>query len=230
MVGTNNSNCIIVYIEGSVGVGKTTFLEHLVESGTIQKNLNEYKVKFIFEPVQEWIKFCDDSGENVLDKFYKNQEKYGFSFQWYVYMSRTKLIKEALDEGYNLIIVERSIYTDRNVFASALYDSKKMNSMEWKLYKEWFVYMESLCNFPKSKFIYLELSTQESFNRIMKRGRSEEKNIDYNYLDLLNTKHIDWLDKKDSSECYKIKNDYDYLEDKDYINNIFVNICEFIKN
>ena len=230
MVGENNSNCIIVYIEGSVGVGKTTFLEHLVESGTIQKNLNEYKVKFIFEPVQEWIKFCDDSGENVLDKFYKDQEKYGFSFQWYVYMSRTKLIKEALDEGYNLIIVERSIYTDRNVFASTLYDCNKLSSMEWKLYKEWFDYMESLCNFPKSKFIYLELSTDKSYQRIMKRGRTEEKNIDYNYLDLLNTKHNDWLDKKDSSECLKIKNDYDYLEDKDYINNIFVNICEFIKN
>jgi len=230
MVGENNSNCIIVYIEGSVGVGKTTFLEHLVESGTIQKNLNEYKVKFIFEPVQEWIKFCDDSGENVLDKFYKDQEKYGFSFQWYVYMSRTKLIREALDEGYNLIIVERSIYTDRNVFASALYDCNKLSSMEWKLYKEWFDYMESLCNFPKSKFIYLELSTDKSYQRIMKRGRTEEKNIDYNYLDLLNTKHNDWLDKKDSSECLKIKNDYDYLEDKDYINNIFVNICEFIKN
>jgi len=230
MVGENNSNCIIVYIEGSVGVGKTTFLEHLVESGTIQKNLNEYKVKFIFEPVQEWIKFCDDSGENVLDKFYKDQEKYGFSFQWYVYMSRTKLIREALDEGYNLIIVERSIYTDRNVFASTLYDCNKLSSMEWKLYKEWFDYMESLCNFPKSKFIYLELSTDKSYQRIMKRGRTEEKNIDYNYLDLLNTKHNDWLDKKDSSECLKIKNDYDYLEDKDYINNIFVNICEFIKN
>ena len=61
-------------------------------------------------------------------------------------MSRTKLIKEALDEGYNLIIVERSIYTDRNVFASALYDSNKLKpehlyyidaiGMSWDTMKE----------------------------------------------------------------------------------------------
>ena len=42
------------------------------------------------------------------------------------YISRLTLIRQALRENYDIIFTERSIYTDRNVFAKMLYDSGKI--------------------------------------------------------------------------------------------------------
>ena len=62
----------IFSIEGNIGSGKSTLV----------KILQEKCPHFIYmlEPVDEWAEVKDSAGENILTKFYRDQEKYSFSF------------------------------------------------------------------------------------------------------------------------------------------------------
>ena len=37
-----------------------------------------------------------------------------------------------------ILFLERSMFTDRNIFAKMLYDSKNMNELEYQIYNKWF--------------------------------------------------------------------------------------------
>ena len=65
-----------------------------------------------------------------IEKFYKDQQKYAFSFQMMAYISRLALLRRVIRENPNAIIItERSVFTDKEVFAKMLYDEGKIE--EW---------------------------------------------------------------------------------------------------
>ena len=70
-------------------------------------------------------------GSNLLSEFYKDQEKYSFPFQMNSFISRSKSIHDIIKKNPNqdVIFVERSVFTDKNCFASMLYESGKMNEL-----------------------------------------------------------------------------------------------------
>ena len=112
-----NKQVKIITIEGNIGSGKSTLLENLKNELIIT---NE-KVIFMKEPVDEWEDIKDSNGNTMLQKFYENQEKYSFPFQMMAYISRLKLLKETVEKYPNATIIsERSLYTDRYVFAKIL--------------------------------------------------------------------------------------------------------------
>ena len=121
----------IVSIEGNIGSGKSTLLANLKE----HYKDNEY-VKFLKEPVDDWEKVKDENSVTILEKFYKDQVNYSFPFQVMACVSRFKVlmelkknIKEKYLAGYKnpfIIITERSLYTDKMVFAKMLFDSNKI--------------------------------------------------------------------------------------------------------
>ena len=88
---------------------------------------------FLKEPVDEWEKITDENGITIIEKFYTNQEKYSFPFQMMAYISRLNVLRNALKEiellenKKTIIITERSLYTDKMVFAKMLYDSGKID-------------------------------------------------------------------------------------------------------
>ena len=49
---------------------------------------------------------------------------------------------------------------------------------------------------PPDVFIYLKASPEKCLERIYKRQRSEERNVPFEYIEKLYTKHEDWLIKK----------------------------------
>ena len=126
---------MIIVIEGNIGTGKTTFLKELINSRYLEEQYPGKKIDYIFEPVNQWLNFKDDENINILDKFYNNIEKYGFSFQWLAFMTR---VKEITSSSADIIVVERSVFTDKNVFVKTLYESGKLTNIEWKIYNEWF--------------------------------------------------------------------------------------------
>ena len=63
----------IISIEGNIGAGKSTILEHLKETYA-----DNEEVAFVDEPVDIWGTICDDKGEDILTKFYKDPTQYGF--------------------------------------------------------------------------------------------------------------------------------------------------------
>lgn len=192
----------IVSIEGNIGSGKSTLLENL---RTYYEN--DSNVVFLKEPVDEWDKIKDENGETILKKFYADQEKYSFPFQMMAYVSRLKVLRDTLkninyvSEGKNrsiIIITERSLYTDKMVFAKMLYDSKKIEHVNYQIYLNWFDTFSD--EFPVHKVVYVQTSPEKCYERITKRSRTGEENIPLEYLDSCSKYHDNMLDK-DNTEC-----------------------------
>lgn len=198
---------IIVSIEGNIGSGKSTLLANL-------RNYykNEANIVFLKEPVDEWEKIKDENGTTILEKFYSDQEKYSFPFQMMAYVSRLKVLRDALknirENALNnknnattkktIIITERSLYTDKMVFAKMLYDSRKIEHINYQIYLNWFDTFSE--EFPVHKVVYVKTCAEKCHLRIMKRARDGESNIPLDYLNSCNIYHNNMLDKS-SNEC-----------------------------
>lgn len=76
-LNTNKTKTIIV--EGNIGAGKTTFLNHL---------LRYANAEILFEPLEKW---RDLNGFNLLQKMYENVEKWSFPFQSYALLTQLQL-------------------------------------------------------------------------------------------------------------------------------------------
>jgi len=173
-----SSTINIISIEGNIGSGKSTLLQHL------KKTWVDNKIIFLKEPVDEWEKIKDEKGVTILEKFYENQEKYSFAFQMMAYISRLKLLKDVIENKKEhesiLIITERSLYTDKMVFAKMLYDNKKIEHITYLIYLNWFDTF--ITNFPLNKIIYVNAQPETCYLRIEKRSRQGENNIPIEYL------------------------------------------------
>ena len=190
------SNHIIVSIEGNIGSGKSTLLDNLRIH--YQDNFN---VVFLKEPVDEWDKIKDENDETILKKFYGDQEKYSFPFQMMAYVSRIKVLRDTLKNLVNknvVIITERSLYTDKMVFAKMLYDSKKIEHANYLIYLNWFDTFSE--EFPVHKIVYVKTSPEKCFERIIRRSRTGEENIPLEYLKSCDNYHDNMLNK-DSVDC-----------------------------
>lgn len=205
-----NTNYTFISIEGNIGSGKSTLLANLREN---YKDNNH--VIFLKEPVDEWAKIKDINGTTILEKFYADQEKYSFSFQMMAYVSRIKVLRDTLndkkekdkkdktddlDKKHYIIITERSLYTDKMVFAKMLYDSGKIEDVNYQIYLNWFDTFSS--EFPVHKVIYVKADPEKCYERIAKRSREGEENIPLEYLTACSLYHDNMLDKTtDSCVC-----------------------------
>ena len=190
----------IVSIEGNIGSGKSTLLSNLRKH--YENNSN---VVFLKEPVDEWEKIKDENGETILKKFYADQEKYSFPFQMMAYVSRLKVLRDTLktikndSENRNIIIItERSLYTDKMVFAKMLYDSKKIEHVNYQIYLNWFDTFSY--EYPVNKVVYVKTSPDICYQRIIKRSRTGEDNIPLEYLTSCSNYHDNMLNKE-NKEC-----------------------------
>ena len=71
----------IVFLEGNIGAGKSTCLKHwlpLLGDG----------VTILDEPLDVWLSTKDETGTNLLDKFYQDPVRWGFTFQMAAFISR----------------------------------------------------------------------------------------------------------------------------------------------
>ena len=178
---------MLISIEGNIGTGKSTLVKILKE-----KFSNDTTVKFLQEPVDQWLELTDSDGTNILDKFYKEPKRWSYSFQMSAFITRIKdIIKSNPTE--NLVIAERSIVTDRKVFAKLLMESKEISEIEWKLYNQWYTWLKEGFNAVPNKFIYLRAEPDISYSRIQKRNRKEEENIKIEYIKGVHQKHEEWL-------------------------------------
>lgn len=91
---------MLIYIEGNIGTGKTTFLNMLRYYINEFEKIN-YDARIVLEPVDEWVKTKDSDGKNILEKFYDNQNKYSYIFQMNSFISRIKRIHDELDKKDN---------------------------------------------------------------------------------------------------------------------------------
>ena len=179
---------MLISIEGNIGTGKTTLINILKKKFGKKNN-----VIFVEEPLNQWLNLKDKDGKNILGKFYEDQERWSYSFQMHAFITSSKdILRQNTDE--NVIIIERSVLTDCNVFAKLLYNSGKISEMEWQLYNEWFTWLTQHFESVKpDKFVYLRAEPEVSYQRMLKRTRDEENNVPLEYLQAVSEKHDEWL-------------------------------------
>ena len=187
-----SANFKIVSIEGNIGSGKSTLLENLRKHYS-----NNSQVIFLREPVDDWEKIRDTEGNTMLKKFYGDQEKYSFAFQMMAYISRLKILRDTIKDINSrqntnyIIITERSLYTDKYVFAKMLHDQNKIEDVCFQIYMNWFD--EFAKDFPINNSVYVNTEPQNCYERIHIRAREGEEFIPLSYLQECHNYHEDFL-------------------------------------
>ena len=186
---------IIISIEGNIGSGKSTIVKYL-RSYYESKEFSPYV--FLDEPVDEWNSIVDNNGVNMIQKFYGNPEKYAFAFQMMAYISRLQNLRSAIALYPNkIIITERSLFTDKFVFAKMLYDEGKIDTMEYQIYEKWFdAFIDDI---HVTKVVYVNTQPEVCESRIKVRDRNGEENITREYLDKCHTYHEAMIDSLERS-------------------------------
>jgi deoxyadenosine/deoxycytidine kinase len=206
-------NKIIISVEGNIGVGKSTFTQ------IIQKFFKNSCV--VTEPVDVWKSMVDMDGDNILNKFYKDTDRWAYSFQNLACITRMIKMEESIkDSKSQYIFLDRSIGTDKNVFEKMLYDNKKISEIEHNMYNLWCdFYHKYVRSETFNIIIYLRCNPNTAYERIMKRNRDEEKNISLEYLSDVHKYHEQWLITDDDNmkviiiDCDKdFENDISYQE------------------
>ena len=172
----------MILFEGNIAAGKSTVGRRLAESELFG---------FVEEPVGAW---QQDFDENLLDLFYRDTNRWAFTFQLAAFTTRAKTWSEVLAIiDHRNVVLERSIYCDRYVFAKNCYQSGLMKKTEWQLYCKLWDWLESNWCAEPDKIVYLRTPAEVCLERIEARGRAEETTIPIEYLRDLEILHDEWL-------------------------------------
>jgi deoxyadenosine/deoxycytidine kinase len=229
---------VIVSFDGNIGSGKSTtcyeYAQYLARrmasdaDDAVFPNITSFseEVCFLDEPVELWNQVCDKDGVNILTNLYKDIRANAFKFQMMAYISRLSLLRKAVkDPKIKLIITERSVETDRNVFAKMLYDAGDISHDEFQIYTLWFD--EFLTDVPLGGIVYIHASPDVCLERIGKRARAGET-IQADYIHRCHQYHEDWIRARDC-HLLELPANEDMIETPRILSDRMVRVTEFIR-
>jgi deoxyguanosine kinase len=179
----------LVSFDGNIGSGKSTMMKK-----TREYYKNHANVIFAEEPTEKWRLIKDKNGNEMLKLFYQDQEKHAFKFQIMAFVSRLSGLREIVraNPGKDIIIItERSLYTDKEIFAMMLYDQGKMSDVEYQIYM--LLFDEFASEFEVNKVIYVKTDPVKCHERIHLRAREGEELIPLAYLEECHKYHEQFL-------------------------------------
>lgn len=210
-------DCLIISIEGNIGSGKSTVLQSLRQAHP--------DWVFVDEPVNEWLSLKNQNGESLLEVFYKDKQRWSYTFQNAAVLYRFKKLQEALrtlEKGkQHVIIMERCLETDRQIFSKMLWKDGYIDELEKKLYDEWFSHLRNMSP-SVDAYIYVNTTPEMSFERLTKRAREGESVIPLTYLQELSEYHKEWLFNKNLKPVLNFDNSHPEIS--------ISNITEFVSN
>lgn len=122
----------------------------------------------------------------------------GYTFQTYAFLSRMMSQlqpplavaagarhsrKAESSNSSSVVFFERSVFSDRYIFAENCAATGLFNSVEWNIYKDWHTWLlDTFENLQLDGIIYLRTKPETCMQRCRKRSRSEEGGIPLEYL------------------------------------------------
>ncbi|MCB1583411.1 MAG: deoxynucleoside kinase [Xanthomonadales bacterium] len=184
----------IIGIAGNIGAGKTSLVEFLT---------NTYQITPFYEP---------NDNNPYLDDFYQDMKQWAFHSQLYFLASKFK-IHQQLEQTPGVVIQDRTIFEDVEIFATALQQTRKINQRDWQTYQSFYDSIKSAIK-PPDLMIYLKCSIRTTRKRIKLRGRQMEQNMPLAYLKRLENLYQNWIAGYDKSKLLVIETDHlDYVND-----------------
>ena len=75
---------------------------------------------------------------NILDEFYEEPQRFAYTFQHYVFMTRYLQEIQSRSTSPSLRIMERSVFSDKLIFVESVYENGWMTDMELSLFNSWY--------------------------------------------------------------------------------------------
>ena len=203
---------MIIYLEGNIGSGKSTLIEFL-QQYIEDKNLD---ADVILEPVDEWMETQDSNETNILQHYYQDPKKFGFAFQINALLSRVKKVNDKIKASKKRVhFIERSIFTDKNVFLECNYQNGNINHMEYVIYHQWFEWILQNFNHHPDGIVYLNTKPEICEQRINTRNRNGEEGIPLEYLKTLDKFHHIWLEKESYIPVIYLESNVNFYENQE---------------
>jgi deoxycitidine kinase len=202
---TQRRRMVTVSVEGNIGAGKSTLLRCLKDDFYVvpepvalwqDVQVEGTKLDIGQEPEVQGLD-CQQGGTNLLQLFYSDPKRWAFLFQVYACYSRMQLCLSELEMEINAMsckVFERSLPSDKYIFALNCFKTGLMSELEYKVYRE--IHAGSVDAHPELRphvYVYLRVTPQTCFRRIQARNRKEEENLTLAYLRQLETRHEEWL-------------------------------------
>ncbi|MDG1938341.1 MAG: deoxynucleoside kinase [Pseudomonadales bacterium] len=180
-----------ITIEGPIGVGKTTLAKRLAES---------FNYETMLERAEE---------NPFLAGFYKNRRQNALATQLFFLFQRAQQIQDMRQQDlFSPVRISDFLIEKDRLFARA-----NLEDNEFTLYEQ--VYSQITIDAPKPDLvIYLQAPVDALMDRILQRGISVERNIDRDYLELLNEAYSEFFLYYDEAPLLIVN-----CADIDFINN-----------
>jgi deoxyadenosine/deoxycytidine kinase len=183
-----------IAIAGNMGSGKSTLVDFLSRT---------YGVTPFYEPNDE---------NPYLADFYKDMKGWAFQSQLYFLSNKFRLHQE-LDKHSGVVALDRTIFEDAEIFATALFQMRKISKRDWQTYQGFYGAILDAIQ-PPDLMIYLRCSMRTLRQRIRLRGRKMEQDVPLPYLKRLDRLYEDWIGSYAMSDVLVLETDQlDYIHD-----------------
>jgi deoxyadenosine/deoxycytidine kinase len=183
-----------IAIAGNIGAGKSTLVEFLER---------HYGIVAFYEPNEE---------NPYLEDFYRDMRGFAFRSQLYFLASKFRL-HQAFDRQAGVVALDRTIFEDAEVFATALYQMRKISTRDWGTYRSLYEGILEAIR-PPDLLIYLRCSIPMLRRRIRLRGRVMEQGMSLAYVKRLQALYDDWIARYRMSDVLVLETDrLDYVND-----------------
>lgn len=183
-----------IAIAGNMGAGKSTLVEFLCRT---------YGLTPFYEPNDE---------NPYLADFYADMKRWAFQSQLYFLSNKFRLHQE-LDRQSGVVALDRTIFEDAEIFATALYQMRKISKRDWQTYQGLYSAILDAIR-PPDLLIYLRCGMRTLRQRIRLRGREMEQDVPLAYLKRLERLYETWIDSYKMSDVLVLETDrLDYIND-----------------
>jgi len=160
-----------IVIEGNIGAGKTSLATRISA---------ELNASLILEQFEE---------NSFLPKFYEDPARYAFPLELSFLADRYQQLKNHFNKPD---LFTNFTIADYFIFKSLIFASRNLEPLEFGLYGKLFNIVSSVVPRP-DLIVYLYLNLDNLRDNIKKRGRVYEQNIQFEYLDKIQTGYLEFL-------------------------------------
>jgi deoxyadenosine/deoxycytidine kinase len=197
----------LVLVAGNIGSGKTSLTERIGE---------RLSWRTAFESVAD---------NPYLPNFYADMRAWSFHLQIFFLGHRAEQHLQMWNDPRSAII-DRSIYEDLHIFARALHHMGNLSELDYHSYRQVFNLVARNLP-PPSLLVFLKAPVDVILQRIQRRARNIESNIQRDYLELLDTFYDDWINSFDLCPVLTIRSDdLDFVHKKRHLDQVVKRIQE----
>lgn len=165
------ANIPFITIEGPIGIGKTSLAKKLS---------SHYNFHLLKEIVEE---------NPFLDKIYENMEAWSFQTEMFFLCNRFKQLEDIKQQYLSM---GKPVMADYHIFKNMIFAQRTLSSDKMIKFEKIYEILTKDMPMP-NMIIYLHASIDTIMNRIKRRGRNIEKNIQVSYLEQLSSDYEDYI-------------------------------------